>query len=442
MLKISIKNLSSGQFLALGYILVIAAGTILLLLPISTAGGRTTTFMEALFTATSATAVTGLIVVNTAKHWTNFGRFTIMMLIQLGGFGFMTSTTLILLILGRRVSLRNRLIIMEDINYKEISGVIALTKYIIVLTFLIETGGSFLLFMSLKEYYSLGRAAFYSVFHAISAFNNAGFDLFGNSLEGFSSSLFINSLISLLIILGGIGFVVIDEIYQVKRLNKLSLHSKVVIYITVLLIITGMGAIYILEDNNPATIGNMNLKNRLLASFFQSVTTRTTGFNTIPIAHFNDVTLFLMIILMFIGASPGSTAGGIKTTTFGTLMAVVYNMAAGKKDIEIFNRRLKNEDVYKALTVVIISLLLVAVVTMILSRTEDFSFIQILFEVVSAFGTVGLSTGITPDLSSIGRLFIIITMFIGRVGPFTLALALGKRYIKEIRYPEEDLLIG
>lgn len=222
----------------------------------------------------------------------------------------------------------------------------------------------------------------------------------------------------------------------------LSLHSKIVISITFILIIIGSLSIFVLEYNNPATIGNLSLKEKVLASLFQGTTPRTAGFNTIPIGNLKDATLFIMIILMFVGASPGSTGGGVKTTTLGTLLVVVYNMAARKEDMEIFNRRLKKKAIFKALTVVIISLLLIVSVTMLLSLSENFSFIQIFFEVFSAFGTVGLSTGITPELTTIGRIFIILTMFVGRVGPFTLALVIGKRYNKGIRYPEEDILIG
>ncbi|MFW6287196.1 MAG: TrkH family potassium uptake protein [bacterium] len=440
--KIKIHMLSPGQILALGYIIVITLGTVFLLLPISTVNGETTGILEAIFTATSATAVTGLIVENTAEHWTSFGQFVIMCLIQIGGFGFMTSTTLLFFIFGRKISLRERLLIMEDLNYKKISGVIALSKYVIILTFVIEFMGAALLFLHFQSIMSPSKAMFYSVFHSISAFNNAGFDLFGNSLEGFTSNTYINIIIGALFILGGLGFLVIDEIIEKRKYGNLSLHSKLVITITILLILLGSFAVFILEYNNPDTIGDLNLKTKMLASFFQGITTRTAGFNTIPIGNFRDVTLFVMILLMFIGASPGSTGGGIKTTTFGTLLVVVYNMASHKKDVEVFNRRFKQKDIYKALSVVMISLLLTFVVTMVLSLTEKFAFIHILFEVFSAFGTVGLSTGITPELSTIGRIFIILTMFIGRVGPFTLAMALGRRYNKGIRYPEEDILIG
>ncbi|ACL69920.1 TrkH family potassium uptake protein [Halothermothrix orenii] len=436
------KNLSPGQILVIGYSTVILVGTILLLLPVSTVEGQTTNFLEALFTATSATAVTGLIVVNTAEHWTGFGQTVIMLLIQVGGLGFMTTTTLLFLILRRKVLLQERLIVMEEINYNKLSGVIRLTRYIILLTFITEITGTLLLYLYFKGLMPDNRAWFYALFHSISAFNNAGFDLFGNSLENFTGSLYINLIITFLFIFGGLGFLVISEIYNKRQYKKLSLHSKMVISMTLFLIISGTLALFILEFNNPATLGNYTPGIKLLASYFQAVTPRTAGFNTIPINQFRDVSLFIMIVLMFIGASPGSTGGGVKTTTAGTLLVVVYNMARGKEDIEIFRRRIKKKDIYKTLSVVVISLLIIVVVTIVLSITEEFAFIQIVFEVFSAFGTVGLTTGITPQLSNTGRLFIIITMFIGRVGPFTIAMALGRKRIKAIRYPQEDILIG
>lgn len=443
MFIIKIKNLSPGQYLILGYIIVILSGTILLLLPISTISGNTTSFIDAIFTATSATAVTGLIVVNTAEHWTTFGQLIIMCLIQIGGFGFMTSTTMLFFIFRRKISLRDTLIIMEDLNFNKLSGAISLSKYIILLTFVVELIGSVLLFLYFNRILPFSKAIFFSVFHSISAFNNAGIDLFGNSLEDFTMSTYINFIIISLFVFGGIGFIVIDEIYHKRSFIKLSLHSKLVITISIILILFGSLSIFILEYNNPATIGNLTLGSKMLASLFQGVTPRTAGFNTIPIGRFTDASLFVMILLMFIGASPGSTGGGVKTTTAGILFVVVYNMAVGKDDnIDIFNRRLKRKDIFKTLTVVVISLLVIVIVMIILSLTEGFSFIQIFFEVFSAFGTVGLSTGITADLTIIGKIFIIITMFIGRVGPFTLALALGRKHHKSVRYPEEDILIG
>ena len=286
------------------------------------------------------------------------------------------------------------------------------------------------------------QAIYFSVFHAISAFNNAGFDLFGTSMEQFVASPYLNLVISALFIFGGLGFIVIEEIFYKLRFKQLSLHSKLVLTITLILVVFSTLIIFILEYNNPATLGNLSLSNKFLASFFQAVTPRTAGFNTIRIGELKDATLFFMIILMFIGASPGSTGGGVKTSTIGTLMVVVYNMAAKKEDIEIFKRRLKQKDIYKALTVVVISLFIITLVLIVLSLSEQLAFIKIVFEVFSAFGTVGLSTGITEHLSTIGRIFIILTMFIGRVGPFTIALALGRRFNNSIRYPKEDILIG
>ncbi|WP_286169683.1 TrkH family potassium uptake protein [Halocella sp. SP3-1] len=441
MFKIKISKLSSGRFLILGYLLVISIGTFFLLLPISTVEGEVTSFIDALFTATSATAVTGLITLNTMEHWTRFGQTVIMLLIQIGGFGFMTSTTLLFLIFGKRVSLRERLIIMEDLNYNKISGAISLSKYIIILTFTTEALGALLLFLYFKKIMPSARAVYFAVFHAISAFNNAGFDLFGNSLLDFVNIPYINIVITFLFIIGGIGFIVIDEVFS-KGLKNLSLHSRLVLNTSLILIILGTFSFFFLEYTNPATIGNLSLKGKLLGSYFQGVTPRTAGFNTIPIERLRDVTLFIIILFMFIGASPGSTGGGVKTTTIVTLLIVIYNMSVGKEDIEAFGRRFRDKDIYKALTVVVISLLLITVVTIVLSSTEKFSFIQIIFEVFSAFGTVGLSTGITARLSNIGKLFIIFTMFVGRVGPVTLAVALGRREYKKIRYPAEDILIG
>jgi trk system potassium uptake protein TrkH len=343
---------------------------------------------------------------------------------------------------GKRFSLKNKIIIQEDINYFKLSSVLDMTKYIIYLTFTMELVGAILLYLYFKNLMPGFKAWFFAVFHAISAFNNAGIDLFGNSLEGFYNSIYINIVFSFLFISGGLGFIVISEIYTKSKFTNLTLHAKMVIVLTFFLIILPFIFILFLEFNNPATIGNLSFKGKLLGAFFQAVTPRTAGFNTIPIGSFRDVTLFLMIILMFIGASPGSTGGGVKTTTIGTLFVVVYNMALGKKDMEIFKARLGRKDIYKALTIVVLSLALVAIITLILSITEEFSFIVIIFEVFSAFGTVGLSTGITARLSTYGRLFIILIMFIGRVGPFTIAMAIGKRRISNIRYPEEDILIG
>jgi len=337
--------------------------------------------------------------------------------------------------------LRDRLIIKEELNYNKLSGLVRLIRNIIILTISTEFVGATLLYLYFNNIFPEKKALFFSIFHSVSAFNNAGFDLFGNSLEDYFNSLYINFILSFLFIFGGLGFIVILELFS-RNISKLSLHSKFVLTITVVLIIVGTISLFILESDNPLTLGKLSLKNKLLAAFFQAVTPRTAGFNTIKISYFKDVSLFILIILMFIGASPASTGGGIKTTTIGTLLMLVYNVSLGKEDIELYNRRLSQKIIYKALTVVVISIFVISMVTIVLTITENFSFIQILFEVFSAFATVGLSTGITPKLSSLGKIFIIITMFIGRVGPFTIAIAVANRRHENIRFPEEDILIG
>ena len=435
--------LSPTQILVVGYIIVITIGTLLLNLPMATVPGSETTIMDALFTATSATAVTGLIVVNTAAHWTVFGKVIIMLLIQIGGFGFMTTSTLVMLILGKRISLKERLIIQEELNADSVSGLIRLVRYVILMTLGVEAVGAILLFFRFLPIMPPQRAAFFGLFHSISAFNNAGFDLFGNSLENFTGDWYIVLVITGLFLIGGIGFAVIAEVYNGRKFKKFSLHTKVVLTISLLLTIIGTLVIFTVEYNNPATLGDLNFSGKVAAAYFQGVTPRTAGFNTVPIGDMTSAGQFFTNLLMFIGASPGSTGGGVKTTTFGTLFFVLWALMRGRDDVVIFGRRLSHRTIFKALAVVMIGVLLIFAVTMALTITEKFDFLDVFFETVSAFGTVGLSTGITGGLSPIGRLLIIITMFVGRVGPMTLATAIGEERKKNfVRYPEEKLMIG
>lgn len=443
MIAIKRLSLSPTQVLVIGYLIIILLGTLLLSLPIATVPGRQTNLLDALFTATSATAVTGLIVVETATHWTLFGKIVIMLLIQVGGFGFMTTSTLIMLLLGKKITLKERLIIQEDLNLKNLEGVLRLVKYVVLVTLGIEFLGALLLFFSFVSSMGVGRAAFFGVFHAISAFNNAGFDIFGTSLETFTSNWYVISVISGLFIIGGIGFTVIAEVYSTRRFGQFSLHTKVVLSFTLMLIILGTGVIFLLEYNNPETLGELSWSGKLAAAYFQGVTPRTAGFNSVPIGKLTKASLFFLTVLMFIGASPGSTGGGIKTTTYGVLFAVFWTLMRNRSDVGIYQRRIALMTIFKAVSVVLISLLVIIVVTMVLSITEDFSFLAVYFETVSAFGTVGLSMGITGQLSELGRLLIISTMFVGRVGPMTLAVAIGaKRQQINLRYPEEEMMIG
>lgn len=436
-------KLSPAQFLVLGYLVVITIGTFLLMLPQASTTRGSIGFLTALFTATSATCVTGLIVVNTSTAFTVFGQVIIMVLIQVGGLGIMTMSTLIALILGKKISLKERILIQEDLNQFKISGLLRLIQYVIALTLSIQGIGALFLFIRLRNDYSIFRSIYFSIFHAISAFNNAGFDLFGTSLEGYFGDPIINLTVISLIVLGGLGFAVIVELLGWEGKKKFSLQTKLVLTVTGLLTIVSFAIIFVLETGNLNTIADASLGDKIISSFFLSITPRTAGFNTIPTGSLRSTTLFFIVIAMFIGASPGSTGGGIKTTTFGLIVVTAFNKIRNKKDIEFYKRRVDYEVVFKALTIILLALGIVLLMTFILTITEDGQFLEILFEVVSAFGTVGLSTGITGELTSIGRVLIIITMFLGRVGPLTLALALGQKVRHgKYRYPEEKIMVG
>ena len=443
LINLNIEDMSTSQILVSGYFIIIVTGTLLLMLPGATTQEGSMSFINALFTATSATCVTGLIVVTTASAFTVFGQIVIMILIQVGGLGIMTMSTLVAFIIGKKITLKERLIIQEDLNQFKISGLVRLVRYVIGFTLMFEGVGALIMFIRLLNDYDVVRAMYLAVFHAVSAFNNAGFDLFGNSLESFTGDITINFVIMILIIIGGIGFGVITEIFNFNKFKHLSLQSKIVILISIALIIFGMIVIFGFEFTNPETMGNLKFGDKILSSLFLSVTPRTAGFNTVPTGSLRTPTLFFIIILMFIGASPGSTGGGIKTTTFGVMGVTLWNLVIGKKDMEIFNRQLEKEVIYKAIAITMISSFLIILVTIILTITETGSFLDILFETVSAFGTVGLSTGVTPTLSKIGRVLITFTMFAGRVGPLTFAVAFAEKERKGIyHYPTEDVMVG
>ncbi|GAB6137457.1 TrkH family potassium uptake protein [Halanaerobaculum tunisiense] len=441
-------KITPPRIILLGYLIVILGGTVLLSLPIATQNSGSAGIIEALFTSASAVCVTGLIVVNTATYWTTFGQVIILILIQIGGLGFMTFSTLGFILLGKNITFSSRILIKEDIGNLNYSGLVQLAKYVIGLALGVEFIGGLLLFLNLNRQMDNLRAAWFSIFHSISAFCNAGFDLFGNSLESFTTDIGINLIIAFLIIIGGLGFTVTKELWNKFNNDQsiiiLSLHSKVVIYITIFLLLLGTGVVFIFEFNNPQTMGGLELSNKLVASFFLSVTPRTAGFNTVPTGALRINTIFFIIILMFIGASPCSTGGGIKTTTFGAILTNVSSALLEDDDYTLLERRLGNKIVDKAIAIVVISLALIIFATLILTSIEDAKFIKILFEVVSAFGTVGLSTGITGDLSQLSRLVIIVMMVAGRVGPLTLLISLGEinSRVRYYRYPEEDIMLG
>jgi len=442
--KKSSKNFSPVQILALGFGIVILIGALLLMLPIASKDGTVTPFIDAFFTSTSAVCVTGLTTVNTAEHWTYFGTTVIIFLIQIGGLGFMSFATLFALILGKRITLKERLIMQEAMNTFSLQGLVKLAKYILIFTFAIEGVGALFLSTQFIPNYGISKGIYFSVFHSISAFCNAGFDLIGNSLVPYAENSVIILTISALLIIGGLGFAVWAEIYNYNGIKKLSLHSKVVIVVTILLIVVGWIFMFLFEMKNPNTIENMSIKGKLLSSFFASVTPRTAGFNSIVTSDMTLAGTFLTIVLMFIGGSPGGTAGGVKTTTAGILFMTIFCVMRNKEDTKIFDRTISKGLVYKAFVISTVAMTLIIIETMILSFTESGASLEyIIYEITSAFGTVGLSLGLTPNLSAIGKILIAITMYIGRVGALTLLLALSNKKLgNTIKYPEGKILVG
>ncbi len=441
------KPMNPAQILVMGFSTIIFMGMVLLNLPVATVSMKSAGLIDALFTATSAVCVTGLVVVDTGTYWSPFGQGVILMLIQIGGIGFMSMATFWALLIGRKIGLKNRMIMQEAFNQSSLSGIVRLVKYVLILTLVIEGIGAVLLSGFFIPIYGVGKGIVFAVFHSVSAYCNAGFDLIGGyqSFTPFVTSLHLNLVILGLLITGGLGFSVVVELIAFKRTRKISFHTKVVLSVTGILLLMGFIVIFALEYNNPATLGNLNFGQKILASFFQSATPRTAGFNTLDTGALKEVTKFFVIILMFIGGSPGSTAGGIKTTTLAVVLLSVKTIVMGRRDTVIFKKRVRSEAMNRAFIIFTISLILVLVMVLLVSAAEaDHDFLDILFETVSAFGTVGLSGGITPELSGIGKLLIIFTMFAGRVGPLTVVVALAHRTqkIEPLRYPEDKISIG
>lgn len=440
-------HFTPAQILVAGFAGLIILGTILLTLPISSRSGQWTPFIDAFFTATSATCVTGLVVVDTGTYYSVFGQMVILGLIQMGGLGIMTMTTIFALIVGKKINLKERLIMREALNSMNLEGVVRLTRSIIGMTLLIEGLGAVIL--AVRFSYDVGwrKGIYFGFFHSVSAFCNAGFDLFGSVYGKFTSMThYVNDpvvslTVPVLFILGGLGFIVIGDVARNRRFSRLSLHSKIALILTLSLITSAMVLFWLFESRN--TIEDLGLMGSVLAAFFQSVTPRTAGFNTLDIAALTQATQFLIIILMFIGACPGGTGGGIKTTTFGALVMGAWSIVTGRTDAEVFGRRLPSDAILKSLAITLWAATLVIFITMTLTFTEQANFLMILFETVSAFGTVGLSMGLTTHLSDFGKVLIVLTMFAGRVGPLTVMLAIWQRQqVKKYRYPEERLIVG
>jgi trk system potassium uptake protein TrkH len=452
------KRLRPPQLIILSFLATIMVGTLLLSLPEATARGESTNFVDTLFTATSATCVTGLIVKDTATHFSPFGKVVILLLFQIGGLGIMTLSTMFAILLGRKLTLRENVIIQSALDHHKIEGLKKLIKYIVLITLGIECVGAALFYLrwSVVGIGSPIERLFSSLFHAVSAFCNAGFSLFSTSFMQFRGDGCINLIMIALILVGGIGFVVLLDIKKMIFFKgtgggpyhkRLSLQSKIVLSVSLALILLGAVAVFVLENNN--VLNGLSGGEKALSSLFHAVTPRTAGFNTLPVGQFRVATLFFVICLMFIGASPGSTGGGIKTATFGVILGAVWAMIHNKDNITMFKRTIPSSVFRRAFAIFVLSIVWIIGIAMVLSITERASltgqryFLRILFETTSAFGTVGLTTGITQTLSVAGKLLITLTMFVGRIGPLTLALAVAmQKEAPAYKYPEERVMVG
>ena len=444
---------SPTRIVILGFAFFIISGAILLMLPMASTGNPLG-FIDALFTSTSAVCVTGLTVVDTGKAFSGFGQLIILILIQAGGLGIMTVSTLFLMLTGRRPSLTGQMIVQDTYTHSGKQNPISILKDIVLFTFAIEGAGIILLFFYFFTQNDWQKSLFLAVFHSISAFCNAGFSLFSDSFVAYRESWMLNLVICFLIVSGGLGFLVLSELKQkilLKRRTwlRLSLHSKIVLSTTAIMIFSGTVLVMIMEWNN--TLAHLSVQNRIIAAFFQSVTARTAGFNTLPIGQMANVTLFLLIVLMFIGASPGSCGGGIKTTSLATIVALGTSRFQGWSRPQLFRRTISEKSIRKAIRVVMLSTFVVCIGIILLQTTElggvshlesRGMFLELLFEVISAFGTVGLSTGTTAGLSTLGKLVITGMMFVGRLGPLAVGTAVSRRLPARYYYAEETIMIG
>jgi len=446
-------QLSPAMVLIGGFAVIILIGTVLLVLPWAAADHRSIGPVDALFTATSAVCVTGLIVKDTPVDFSLFGQLVILVLIQLGGFGYAGSAMLLGVALGRRIGLRERMVFQQAMNLLTLEGLVKFLRWLVFCTLIIEGTAAALLMLRLAQDLPPLRAAYTAVFHAVSAFNNAGFSVFSDNLSRYRLDWTINIIIAVTVILGGIGYIVLYDLHRYARreIFRISSHVKLVTVVTLVLILIGGFGLWMLEATNPTTLSGLSWPRQAMVAFFHSVTARTSGFNTIDLSQLRGASLYLLILLMIIGGSPASTAGGIKTTTAGIIFATLWDTAKGRHEVTIFHRRLPFETVANAFLLAFLAFALVTGATLLLLATEQLSFehfLPVLFEVSSAFGTVGLSTGDGGVLSyaatfnDLGKVIIVLMMFIGRLGPITIGMLVVARTESRVRYPEEKVLIG
>jgi trk system potassium uptake protein TrkH len=438
---------SSSLIMIYGFAAMIVLGGLLLMLPVASKSGLGTSPLDAVFTAASAVCVTGLVVLDTADHWSLFGQIVIIALIQLGGFGLMTSATLFLLAFGRRIGLKEKVLITEAIGVTRLGGVVRVVGMMAVFTIIVEAAGAALLYLHYSQTTPPATSIWLSTFHSISAFNNAGFDLSGSfgSLLIYQSQPLVLLVTAALIIVGGISFLVVSDLFRARwKPRRLSLDSKLVISTTAILLVVGTALVLFTESANSATLGPLSWPDKITNAFFQSVTARTAGFSSVNVAYLANYSLVLVAILMFIGGASGSTAGGIKVNNFGMFAATIWSTIKGREHAGAFGREFSVQQINRALTIVFLSVAFISAAVLLLTLTEGGTrFIDLLFETVSAFSTVGLSVGITPGLSVPGRLIIIVTMFVGRLGPLAMALALVQQQkMARYRFPQETVRTG
>lgn len=440
-------RLSLQQSIALGFLLIIFLGTALLMLPISSRDGQALAFSDALFTATSATCVTGLVIFDTYTQFTQFGQLVIITLIQIGGLGFMSVSIFFLIIMGRKINIKERSLLMESISTPQIGGAVRLVKRVLLVTAVFELLGAFLLSLRFIPVMGAARGVYFGVFHAVSAFCNAGFDLMGSlkpygSLSPFSGDAAVNLIIISLIISGGIGFVVWDDLMKNGlRVHRYKLHTKIVLSVTSVLVVLSTALFYILEKDHA--FANMPAGERLLAALFQAVTPRTAGFSTVTTSSLSEVGTVLTMVLMFIGASPGSTGGGVKTSTFLVILLSVISYIRNRNDLNIYGRRLEDSLVRRAFSSITVYLMLVVSGVIFILLSQNLPLEKVLFEAFSAVGTVGLSLGITRELNTYSRIVIVLLMYTGRIGSLSLAMALAERKHQNVlRNIPEKISIG
>ena len=447
---LSAIHLPPGQIVALAAAGLILVGTFLLLLPASTPPNVELRFIDALFTATSAVCVTGLIVMDTPTEFTMFGQLIILMLVQIGGLGYALMATLILLALGHRIGLRDRMMLAETLNTFDMSGSIRYVTIVAVGTFVFELFGMILLTLRFSLDMPPGDALYYGIFHSISAFNNAGFALFSDSLISYQSDIAINVIVTILIIFGSIGFLVFQDVWDNFKGQRFRFqtHTKLVLSVTMILLVMGTFGIMILEWNNPETLQPLSIGERLAISHFHAVS-RTAGFTTIDVGHMNDSTLYLLILLMTVGGSPGSMSGGMKTTTFAIIWLTIWSVLRHRRDVEIFHRRVSKELVTRAFCLCILAFTMITLFTLMLTFSEERSFLSLMFEVTSAMGIVGMSLGddagrsFSALLTDFGKVVIIVSMLLGRFGPLLIGLfAIQTPTPSRYRFPEARIMIG